>query len=255
MRKILGAALARFDRIAQARLRGLPFAPMSRPHVQPFLGFHFHPAVEYAAAREYERVRAVIIDDGQLKVAVERRSGNLLPHRGMFGCGINQRIDLNHVVRGRRRSDAVTAKPAVLLPEYRIDLDQFQGGGIRGCCHRNSVPSGWKMDDKPAPPNSSLPGLWYRHAGEQVTGRVGGFRHLRMPELPNGDSRIQAAAARWQVLAAVRAAQRAVDRPSSRSSSVPCAAISPLKTIANRSRTGMAPPSFRAPCGQALRGR
>ena len=86
MRKILGAALARFDRIAQARLRGLPLAPMSRPHVQPFLGFHFHPAVEYAAAREYERVRAVIIDDGQLKVAVERRSGNLLPHRASLAA-------------------------------------------------------------------------------------------------------------------------------------------------------------------------
>ena len=52
---------------------------MSRPHVQPFLGLHFHPAVEYAAAREYERVRSIIIDDGQLKVAVERRGGDRLP--------------------------------------------------------------------------------------------------------------------------------------------------------------------------------
>jgi hypothetical protein len=86
VRKISGAALARFDRTAQARLRGWPVAPMSRPHVQPFLGFHFHPAVEYAAAREYERVRAVIIDDGQLKVAVERSGGNLLPHRASLAA-------------------------------------------------------------------------------------------------------------------------------------------------------------------------
>ena len=86
MRKISGAALARFDRIARACLRPLPFSPMGRPHVQPFLGFHFHPAVEYAAAREYERVRAVIIDDGQLKIAAERRGGNLLPHRASLAA-------------------------------------------------------------------------------------------------------------------------------------------------------------------------
>jgi hypothetical protein len=48
-------------------------------------------------------VRSIIIYDGQLKVAVERRGGDLLPHSIMLGCGINRRIDLNHVVRGRRR--------------------------------------------------------------------------------------------------------------------------------------------------------
>jgi len=59
------------------------------------------------------------------------------------------------------------AGPAVLLPKNRIDLDQFQGGGIRGCCRPNSASSGWKIDNKPTPPHSPLPGLRYRHAGEQ----------------------------------------------------------------------------------------
>src|SRR5450631_4417057 len=73
--------LVRSELIGAARLCGPPLPPMGRPHVQPFLGLHFHPAVENAAAREHERMRAVIIDDGQLKVALERCGGYLLPHR------------------------------------------------------------------------------------------------------------------------------------------------------------------------------
>ena len=68
-------------RTGSAGQSGLPFAPMGRPHVQPLFGFHLHPSVENAAAREYERVRPVVINDGQLKIAVERRGGYLLPHR------------------------------------------------------------------------------------------------------------------------------------------------------------------------------
>ena len=75
----------------------MPFAPMRRPHVQPFLGFRFHPAVENAAARKHQRVRAIVIDDGQFEIAVERRGGNMLPHREMFGPMSIRRIDLNHV--------------------------------------------------------------------------------------------------------------------------------------------------------------
>lgn len=73
---------------------------MRRPHVQPFLGLRFHPAVENAAARKHECVRAIIVDDGQFEIAVERRGGNLLPHWGMFGRTITRRIDLNHVEPG-----------------------------------------------------------------------------------------------------------------------------------------------------------
>lgn len=97
---------ARSERIGLACLRDPPIPPMGRPHVQPLLGLHFHPSVENTPAREYEHMRAVIIDDGQFKVAVERRGGYLLPHSVKFGGQINRRIDLNHVVRGSRRRSA-----------------------------------------------------------------------------------------------------------------------------------------------------
>ena len=67
-------------RIGAALLGVPPFPPMGRPHVEPLFGLHFHPAVENAAAREHERMRAIIIDDGQFKIAVERRGGYFLPH-------------------------------------------------------------------------------------------------------------------------------------------------------------------------------
>src|SRR5476651_1551590 len=78
--KISGGTRIRSERSGPALLRAPPVPPVGRPHVQPFLGLHFHPAVENTAAREYERMRAVIINDGQFKVAVERRGGYLLPH-------------------------------------------------------------------------------------------------------------------------------------------------------------------------------
>ena len=78
--------LLRSGRTGSAGQSGLPFAPMGRPHIQPLLGFHFHPSVENATAREYERVRPVVIDDGQFKIAVERRGGYLLPHSISVGA-------------------------------------------------------------------------------------------------------------------------------------------------------------------------
>ncbi len=78
--KILAGIRIRPERIGLVRMRGLPIAPMSWPYVEPLLGLHLHPSVENAAARKYERVRAVVIDDGQLKIAVERSGGYLLPH-------------------------------------------------------------------------------------------------------------------------------------------------------------------------------
>ena len=84
--KMSGGTRIRSERSGPALLRVPPFPPMGRPHVQPFLGLHFHPAVENAAAREHERMRAVIIDDGQFKVAVERRGGYMLPHSVSVGA-------------------------------------------------------------------------------------------------------------------------------------------------------------------------
>jgi hypothetical protein len=54
----------RSGRIELALLRVRPFPPMSRAHVQPFPGFHFHPTAGDAPAREHERMQAIIIDDG-----------------------------------------------------------------------------------------------------------------------------------------------------------------------------------------------
>lgn len=53
---------------------------MGRLHVDPLLGLRIHPAVGHAAAWKDERVRAVRIDDGQLEIALEWRSGDRLPH-------------------------------------------------------------------------------------------------------------------------------------------------------------------------------
>ena len=52
---------------------------MGRLNVDLVLGFRFDPAAEDAAAWKGERVHAIIIDHGQLKVAVERRAGYSLP--------------------------------------------------------------------------------------------------------------------------------------------------------------------------------
>ena len=82
---MLGGTRMRSVRIGPTLLRVPPFSPMGRPHVQPFLGLYFHPAVENAAARDHKRMRAVIIDDGQFEVAVERRGGYLLPHSVSVG--------------------------------------------------------------------------------------------------------------------------------------------------------------------------
>jgi hypothetical protein len=101
--KISGRILFQGQRSGAACRRTLPFAPMRRPHVQPFLGLRLHPAVENAAARKYECVLAFVVDDGELKIAVEWGGGNVLPHRQMFGRTVTQRIDLNHVECARRQ--------------------------------------------------------------------------------------------------------------------------------------------------------
>ena len=52
---------------------------MGRLNVDPLSGFRFDPAAEDAAACKGERVHAIIIDHGQFKVAVKRRSVYALP--------------------------------------------------------------------------------------------------------------------------------------------------------------------------------
>ena len=52
---------------------------MGRLNVDLVLSFHFDPTAEDAAARKSERVHTIIIDHGQFKVAVKRRSVYALP--------------------------------------------------------------------------------------------------------------------------------------------------------------------------------
>src|ERR1035441_7184713 len=59
--KMLGGPRMRSVRIGPALLRVPPFPPMGRPHVQPFLGLYFHPAVENAAAREQKAMRGGLL--------------------------------------------------------------------------------------------------------------------------------------------------------------------------------------------------
>jgi len=49
-------------------------------HVQPLFGFCAYPASDDAAARENKLMRPVIVDDGELQIAVKRGEQDGLPH-------------------------------------------------------------------------------------------------------------------------------------------------------------------------------
>src|SRR5690348_13360584 len=88
-----GIALrAHADRLAR------PLVPVGR---EPRLGLRVDPSAENAPAREHESVRAVVVDDGQLKVAVERRVGyRLPPHLRSVPALLPRRFDLDRMGRG-----------------------------------------------------------------------------------------------------------------------------------------------------------
>ena len=52
---------------------------MRRTHLDPLFGFHSDPPYRGAAARKHQRVLAVLVDDGQLKVAIEWRGRYRVP--------------------------------------------------------------------------------------------------------------------------------------------------------------------------------
>lgn len=68
---------------------------MGRPHVDPLLGFGIDPPGENPAARKHERVRALAVEDGELKVAVEGRAGDRLPHARLVETSRPGRLDLD----------------------------------------------------------------------------------------------------------------------------------------------------------------
>jgi hypothetical protein len=62
---------------------------MRRTYVQTLSGGAVHPATGDSPASKDQRMRTVLIDDGELKVTVKRRGGNGLPHQGnMRACTI-----------------------------------------------------------------------------------------------------------------------------------------------------------------------
>ena len=60
------------------------------------VGFGAYPAVENTAARKYQRVYAVVVDDGHFQIAIKRGGGHGLPiHTGTMGFGQAKRFDLD----------------------------------------------------------------------------------------------------------------------------------------------------------------
>jgi len=52
---------------------------MRGTHVDFLPGFGIDPSAGNAAAGERQSVRTILVDDGQLKLTVERRGGDVLP--------------------------------------------------------------------------------------------------------------------------------------------------------------------------------
>jgi hypothetical protein len=58
----------------------VPPAPMRRVDVEALATRGLHPAAGNALACKDERVRAVVVEDGELQVAIKRRGRDWLPH-------------------------------------------------------------------------------------------------------------------------------------------------------------------------------
>jgi hypothetical protein len=53
---------------------------MRRADLNPRLGFRVDPSAKDAAARKHQSVRAVLVNDGQFEITIERRRGDFFPH-------------------------------------------------------------------------------------------------------------------------------------------------------------------------------
>jgi hypothetical protein len=61
-----------------------PSAPMGRADVDLLLRFGILPSARNPLAGEDERVGLVFLDDGELKIALERCCGYRLPHEALM---------------------------------------------------------------------------------------------------------------------------------------------------------------------------
>ncbi|HET7383787.1 MAG TPA: hypothetical protein VFJ59_14520 [Pseudolabrys sp.] len=58
----------------------VPMPPVRRTHIQPLPGFRIHPTAGDASAGKNQRMRAVLVNHGEFKIAFERRARDGLPH-------------------------------------------------------------------------------------------------------------------------------------------------------------------------------
>jgi hypothetical protein len=69
---------------------------MRRVNVDPLLRACPGPAFRNAAAGKDQRVRAALVENGKLEIAIEGRCRNRLPHSRTLGAGPASRFDVNH---------------------------------------------------------------------------------------------------------------------------------------------------------------
>jgi hypothetical protein len=70
---------------------------MGGSHIDALFGVSIDPSAENATAWKYQGVLAVPLDDGQFKIAVERRARYGLPlHTNLMDCLRRGRFDLDH---------------------------------------------------------------------------------------------------------------------------------------------------------------
>ena len=93
---------------------------MGRPQLDRLLRLRIDPAVQDPAAWEHEGMRLITVDDGKLKLAIERRRRNGLPHRRIApSCG-NVFIDLDQPERGTsQRKSPRGQRAAAAVPRLR----------------------------------------------------------------------------------------------------------------------------------------
>ncbi len=87
------------------------------------VGFGAYPAVENTAARKYQRVYAVVVDDGHFQIAIKRRGCYGLPiHTGTMGFRQAKRFDLDQLF-------------IPLMPTVPAALARFFAESDHNVCH------------------------------------------------------------------------------------------------------------------------
>lgn len=152
---------------------------MGRVDVEPLARLRLGPAAIDAPARKNQSMRAVAIDHGELKIAVERRAGNGLPHLNDHAAADESGIDLDQNASVIPPTEAACSG---------FDLDQMRRGVV--------IESITYDRFAPAPAfDPSLPALRRCHAGQQIAREPRGIRHLPLSNLPDHDLGEAAAAA------------------------------------------------------------